>query len=86
MVPLVQQSNRGEELRAQFCAAQLELFDQRCRTLAERVRAGDLGFLDAVDLAASAVEWSGLAKSIGWDACQSVMSRAFMGAPRREAA
>lgn len=72
-----------EELKAQFRAAQLELLDQRCRTLADRVRAGNLGFLDAVDLAGSAVEWSGLGESIGWDACQSVMSSAFMGIPRR---
>lgn len=66
-----------------FTAAQLAIFELRCGTLADRVRAGNLGFVDAVDLAASAAEWSGLAESAGWDKIQFVMAAAFGTCPRR---
>lgn len=67
---------------SQFRAAQLELFEERCRLLAARVRAGDIGFIEAVDLAASAAEWSGLAAAVGYDRCQSIMAVAFMASQR----
>lgn len=76
----------NKDSKSEFYTAQLKIFNGRCRTLADRVRSGNLGFLDAVDMAASAAEWSGLAECAGWDACQSVMSLAFMGVPRQEGA
>lgn len=61
---------------------QIELFESRCRTLVDRVRGGNLQFVDAVDMAASAAEWSGLADAVGFDVVQAVMASAFMGLPR----
>jgi hypothetical protein len=51
----------------------------RCCTLADRVTTGGIGFIDAVDLAYSAAQFSGLADRVGDDAVQAVMGSAFMG-------
>ena len=58
---------------------QLDLFHDRCCTLANRVIAGGIGFIDAVDLAYTAAQFSGLADCVGDDAVQAVMANAFMG-------
>ena len=64
---------------------QLELLALRCCDLAERVEAGTIGFIDAVDMAYSAAVWSGLVESVGDDAVQKIMFAAFATAPRRAA-
>jgi hypothetical protein len=55
----------------------LDAFALRCKDLRDRVANGSIGFIDAVDMAASAAEWSGLADDLGWDTCQHVMAFAF---------
>jgi hypothetical protein len=54
------------------------LFERSC-TLADRVEAGELGFLDAVDLAWSAAEFAGIVDRVGPDLVQHVLACAFMG-------
>jgi hypothetical protein len=56
---------------------QLELFAIRCSELADRVVAGNLAFIDAVDMGYSAAIWSGLVDGVGDDAVQKVMFAAF---------
>lgn len=65
-------------------ARQLELLAIRSSELADRVIAGQLEFLDAVDMAYSAVAWSGLVESVGDNAVQKVIAAAFMGIARGE--
>jgi hypothetical protein len=57
------------------------LFERSC-TLADRVAAGEIPFLDAVDMAASAADFSGLTDRVGPDQVQAVLAAAFMGAPK----
>jgi hypothetical protein len=64
---------------AEFTSHQLALFSERARVLAERVAAGQLGFIDAVDMAYDAAIWSGLADSVGGDKVQAALAAAFMG-------
>jgi hypothetical protein len=71
-----------ERQRAAFVERHLALFGARCRELAERVDAGLIGFIEAVDMLYSASVWSGLSDSVGDDAVQAVMARAFMGLRR----
>jgi hypothetical protein len=59
---------------------QLELFAIRCSELADRVQRGEIGFIDAVDMAYSAAQWAGLTESAGDDAVQAVMAAAFANA------
>jgi hypothetical protein len=66
-----------------FKDAQLELFAIRCSELADRVSAGKIKFIDAVDMAHSAAIWSGLVDGAGDDAVQVVMAAAFGGVGRR---
>lgn len=54
------------------------LFERSC-TLADRVEAGELSFLDAVDLAWSAAEFAGTVDRVGPDLVQHVLACAFMG-------
>jgi hypothetical protein len=60
-----------------------ELFYDRCCIVAQRVHDGTLSFIDAVDFAYSAAQWSGIAQLVGDDAIQAAMAKAFMGCPRR---
>lgn len=62
------------------------IFEDRCLVLAARARAGQLPFLDAVDMAQSAAEWAGLVEIIGCDQVQAVLRSAFMNIPRETAA
>jgi hypothetical protein len=61
---------------------QLDLFSVRCRQLAEKVDNGIMYFIDAVDTAYSAAEWSGMVELHGDDAVQKIMADAFMHARR----
>jgi hypothetical protein len=65
--------------------AALDLLLERSRTLAARVRAGEIEFLDAVDMAYSAAEFSGLVSRYGDDLVQATLALAFMDIPRRAA-
>jgi hypothetical protein len=62
---------------------QLELFEIRCRQLAEKVDNGIVDFVSAVDTAYSAAEWSGMVELHGDDVVQKIMAVAFMRARRR---
>jgi hypothetical protein len=61
---------------------QLELLFKRSCTLAGRVLAGDLPFIDAVDMAYSAAAWAGVIDRYGDDVVQDVLATAFMEVPR----
>jgi hypothetical protein len=60
----------------------LDLLFERCCTLADRVATGELGFLDAVDMAWSAAEFAGTVDRVGPDSVQAVLAEAFMAAPK----
>jgi hypothetical protein len=64
---------------AEVVRRQLELFFARCRQLADRVRMGQIGFIEAVDTAYSAAQWSGLADNVTEDRLQACLAYAFMG-------
>jgi len=59
--------------------APLDLLFERTRVLTERVRDGNLPFIEAVDLAYSAAYWSGLVERYGDDVVQRVLADAFGG-------
>jgi hypothetical protein len=65
--------------------AALDLLLERSRTLAARVRSGEIEFIDAVDMAYSAAEFSGLVGRHGDDLVQATLALAFMDFPRRAA-
>ena len=62
--------------------ARLKPFEDRCKLLADKVRAGQLPFIDAVDMAYSAATWSGIIDRYGDNAIQQVMASVFMGLNR----
>ena len=55
------------------------LYDRSC-TLADRVAAGELGFIEAVDLAWEAAAFAGTVDRVGPDLVQHVLACAFMDA------
>jgi hypothetical protein len=61
---------------------QLEILAIRALELADQVAAGQLRFLDAVDLAYEAACWSGLVQAIGDDVVQATLAAAFANARR----
>lgn len=72
---------------------QLEMLARRAGELADRVAAGDLAFIDAVDMAYSAAVWAGLPEAIdkaelvtnnitGEDVVQATLAAAFANARR----
>jgi hypothetical protein len=60
-----------------FVAAQLSILAVRADELRERVRSGQIAFIDAVDMAYSAAQWAGLTESVGDDVVQKVLAAAF---------
>jgi hypothetical protein len=62
-----------------FIAAQLSLLAIRASELADRVRAGQIEFIDAVDIAYDAAVFSGLTESVGDDQVQLLLAAAFDG-------
>jgi hypothetical protein len=60
----------------------LELLALRSLDLADRVAAGEIAFLDAVDLAYEAAVWSGLIDAVGDDIVQATLAAAFANARR----
>jgi hypothetical protein len=67
----------GDRPRA---SRQLEIFARRALDLADQVAAGQLRFLDAVDMAYDAACWSGLVKAVGDDIVQFTLAAAFANA------
>jgi hypothetical protein len=65
--------------------AALDLLFEKSRILANRVREGELPFLDAVDMAYSAAEFAGLVGRYGDDLVQVTLALAFMDIPRKSA-
>lgn len=63
----------------------LELFVNRCQRLADDVRMGHIGFLDAVYIAADAAQYSGLADGISDERLQRAIGFAFMGPLQKRA-
>ena len=57
----------------------LDLLFERAASLAERTRNGSLPFIDAVDMAYGAADWSGLVDRYGDDVVQLVLADAFGG-------
>jgi hypothetical protein len=66
----------------QRASRQLELLALRCLELADRVAAGEIPFLDAVDIAYEAAVWSGLTSTVGDDVVQATVAAAFANARR----
>jgi hypothetical protein len=56
----------------------LELLADRCKLLADRVRSGNMRFIEAVDFAYSAADFAGLVEIYGDDQIQTVLANAFM--------
>ena len=63
----------------------LDLLYERSCTMAERVLAGQVDFIDGVDVCYSAADWAGLVDHYGDDLIQSILAEAFM-CTRRDAA
>jgi hypothetical protein len=61
---------------------QLEILALRSLELADRVAAGEIAFLDAVDIAYDAAVWSGLTSTVGDDVVQATLAAAFANARR----
>jgi hypothetical protein len=61
---------------------QVELLALRSLELADRVAAGEITFLDAVDIAYEAAVWSGLTSTVGDDIVQATLAAAFANARR----
>jgi hypothetical protein len=59
---------------------QLDLFAIRASEYADRVVAGQIGFIDAVDCCYSAACWSGLVDAAGDDRVQLVLAATFINA------
>ena len=59
---------------------QLELLALRTLDLADRCADGQIGFIDAVDMAYSAAVWSGLTETAGDDIVQATLSACFANA------
>jgi hypothetical protein len=75
-------SNPSRGAQAPRGAAALELLALRSLDLADQVAEGRIKFLDAVDLAYSAAEWSGLTETIGDDIVQATLAACFANARR----
>jgi len=61
---------------------QLEILALRSMELADRVAAGEIKFLDAVDVAYEAALWSDLTETVGDDIVQATLAAAFANARR----
>jgi hypothetical protein len=66
----------------EHASRQLEHLALRSLELADRVAAGEIAFLDAVDIAYEAAVWSGLTTTVGDDIVQATLAAAFANARR----
>lgn len=62
---------------------QLEILSLRSLELADRVAAGEVAFLDAVDVAYEFAVWAGLTETVGDDIVQTVLAEAFRNVRRQ---
>ena len=69
-------------VRARRVTRQLEILALRSLELADRVAAGEIKFLDAVDVAYEAALWSDLTETVGDDIVQATLAAAFAYARR----
>jgi hypothetical protein len=60
----------------------VEILALRSLELADRVAAGEPGFIDGVDMDYSAAEWAGLPEAVGDDVVQATLAAAFPNARR----
>ena len=60
----------------------LDLLYVRACTMADRVQAGEIPFIEAVDFMWEAAEFAGTVDRVGPDLVQHVLACAFMGAPK----
>jgi hypothetical protein len=60
----------------------LDLLYVRCCTMAERVAAGEVPFIEAVDFMWEAAAFAGIVDRVGPDQVQAVLAAAFMGVPK----
>jgi hypothetical protein len=70
-------ANTNTDYLERCIAQQLEILARRSFELADRVAAGELQFLDAVDVAFDSAVASGLAESVGYDVIQIVLATSF---------
>jgi hypothetical protein len=64
----------------QYVTHQLEILTLRSLELANRVAAGQLPLIDAVDLAYEAAVWADLTNTVGDDVVQTIIGTAFLTA------
>lgn len=67
-------------MAASHVTRQLEILALRSLELADRVAAGEVKFLDAIDVAYEAALWSGLTETVGDDIVQATLAAAFANA------
>jgi hypothetical protein len=60
----------------------LDLLYVRSLTMADRVAAGEIPFIEAVDFLWEAAEFAGTVDRVGPDLVQHVLACAFMGVPK----
>jgi hypothetical protein len=63
---------------------QLEILALRSLQLADRVAAGEIAFIDAVDVAYEAAVCSGLVETVGVNVVQTVLHEAFRDVRRQK--
>jgi hypothetical protein len=66
----------------EYRTRQLEILALRSLELADGVAAGEIAFLDAVDIAYEAAAWAGLIDAVGDDVVQATLAAAFANARR----
>jgi hypothetical protein len=66
----------------EYRTRQLEILALRTLELANGVAAGEISFIDAVDIAYEAAVWSGLVSTVGDDLVQATIAAAFANARR----
>jgi hypothetical protein len=64
-------------LAARIIDRQIDILTQHATTLVARVQAGQLGFIDAVDIAYEAAIAAGMGETIGDDAVQEILHQCF---------
>lgn len=72
-------NNPGKKSRV---TQQLEILALRTLELADQVAAGQLKFLDGVDIAYEGAVWSGLVAAVGDDVVQMTLASCFANARR----
>jgi hypothetical protein len=72
----------NQPVRKSRVTYRVEILALRSLELADRVAAGELGFIDGVDMANSAAEWAGLPEAVSDDVVHVALAAAFGNARR----